>query len=115
MSVVCVGGRSLIPTSWSDFEESGRLGGRKRKNKDLKAGQHGSTEAPIGHDHRPRWFVRGAECWKAGGCEKRGERGAKSGVIGEKEPWFILAQAACVLRLRRKLESRKSSFREGDN
>ena len=31
--VWCCGGRSLIPTSWPDFVESGRLGGRN-ENKD---------------------------------------------------------------------------------
>ena len=80
----------MIPTSWPDFVERGRLGGRK-ENKDSKAGRHGGTEAPIGHDHRPRWFVRGAECWKVSGCGRRRcerieslRKRAKSGVVGKK-------------------------------
>ena len=77
----------MIPTSWPDFMERWRLvGGTKQK--DSGVGKHESTEEPNGHDHRPRCFVRGSECWKAelsgivpeSGVEKR----IKSGVWGQR-------------------------------
>ena len=79
----------MIPTSWPDFMGRWRLvGGRYKNKKTQGAGKHVSTEEPNGHDHRPRCFVRGSECWKAelsgivpeSGVEKR----IKSGVWGQR-------------------------------
>ena len=52
----------------------------KRKTKAGTGGcKHKSTEEPNGHDHRPRWFVRGDECWSVVIVDGVVERGSGDG------------------------------------